>query len=105
VDRAETEGAKFWLRVMNELKNRGVEDVLIAVVDGLEHATEIAYVSIEKVMPVRGTGALGLLSFSNRGRRSPHRSKIQCDNERSGRECVCLFQPMPLGAKSRHSKC
>jgi putative transposase len=32
----QTEGAKFWLRVMNELKNRGVEDVLIAVVDGLK---------------------------------------------------------------------
>jgi len=31
-----TEGAKFWLRVMNELKNRGVGDVLIAVVDGLK---------------------------------------------------------------------
>jgi putative transposase len=29
-------GAKFWLRVMNELKTRGVEDVLIAVVDGLK---------------------------------------------------------------------
>jgi putative transposase len=26
----------FWLRIMNELKNRGVEDVLIAVVDGLK---------------------------------------------------------------------
>ena len=32
----QNEGAKFWLRVMNELKNRGVEDVLIAVVDGLK---------------------------------------------------------------------
>jgi putative transposase len=32
----QTEGAKFWLRVMIELKNRGVEDVLIAVVDGLK---------------------------------------------------------------------
>jgi putative transposase len=31
----QTEGAKFWLRVMNELKNRGVQDVLIAIVDGL----------------------------------------------------------------------
>ena len=30
------EGAKFWLKVMNELKNRGVADVLIAVVDGLK---------------------------------------------------------------------
>ena len=32
----QNEGAKFWLRVMNELKNRGVEDILIAVVDGLK---------------------------------------------------------------------
>ncbi|HEX2526565.1 MAG TPA: IS256 family transposase [Geminicoccus sp.] len=32
----QNEGAKFWLRVMNELRNRGVEDVLIAVVDGLK---------------------------------------------------------------------
>jgi putative transposase len=32
----QTEGAKFWLKVMNELKTRGVEDVLIAVVDGLK---------------------------------------------------------------------
>ena len=32
----QNEGAKFWLRVMNELKNRGVEDVLLAVVDGLK---------------------------------------------------------------------
>ena len=32
----QTEERKFWLRVMTELKNRGVEDVLIAVVDGLK---------------------------------------------------------------------
>jgi transposase-like protein len=32
----QTEGAKFWLRVMNELKARGVGDILIAVVDGLK---------------------------------------------------------------------
>ena len=32
----QTEGAKFWLRVMNELRNRGVNDVFIAVVDGLK---------------------------------------------------------------------
>src|SRR5512134_167858 len=32
----QSEGAKFWLRVMNELKNCGVEDVLIAIVDGLK---------------------------------------------------------------------
>jgi putative transposase len=32
----QTEGAKFWLRVMNELRDRGIEDILIAVVDGLK---------------------------------------------------------------------
>ena len=31
----ENESAKFWLSVMNDLKNRGVEDILIACVDGL----------------------------------------------------------------------
>ena len=32
----QTEGAKFWLAVMNELKHRGVQDILIAVIDGLK---------------------------------------------------------------------
>ena len=32
----QTEDAKFWLRVRNELKNRGVADILIAVVYGLK---------------------------------------------------------------------
>ena len=32
----QTEGAKFWLRVMNELKARGTGDLLVAVVDGLK---------------------------------------------------------------------
>jgi putative transposase len=36
----QTEGAKFWLKVMNELKTRGVNDVLIAVVDGLKGFAE-----------------------------------------------------------------
>lgn len=31
----QTEGASFWLRVMTELKSRGVEDILIALIDGL----------------------------------------------------------------------
>lgn len=35
-----TEGAKFWLKVFNDLRNRGVEDVLIAVTDGLKGMPE-----------------------------------------------------------------
>ena len=43
----QTEGAKFWLKVFNELRNRGVEDILIAVVDGLKGFPE----SIEAAFP------------------------------------------------------
>jgi putative transposase len=32
----QNEGAKFWLKVMTELKNRGLQDILLAVVDGLK---------------------------------------------------------------------
>ena len=32
----QSEGAKFWLRVMNEIRSRGTNDILIAVVDGLK---------------------------------------------------------------------
>src|SRR5260364_9867 len=38
-----TEGAKFWLKVFNEFRNRGLSEILIAVVDGLHgfaHATQ-----------------------------------------------------------------
>ena len=42
----QTEGAKFWMKVVNDLRNRGVEDLLIAVVDGLKGFPEaIAAVS------------------------------------------------------------
>jgi transposase-like protein len=43
----QTEGAKFWLKVFNDLRNRGVEDVLIAVVDGLKGFPE----AIETAFP------------------------------------------------------
>ena len=39
----QTEGAKFWLRIMNELRNGGVTDILIAVVDGFPEAINVAF--------------------------------------------------------------
>ena len=33
---SKNEGAKFWLQVVTEMKNRGVEDIFIACVDGLK---------------------------------------------------------------------
>jgi len=44
---AQTEGAKFWLQVVTELKNRGVTDIFIACVDGLKGFPE----AIESVFP------------------------------------------------------
>ena len=44
----DTEGSKFWLLVMTELKNRGVQDILIACVDGLKGFPE----AIEAVFPL-----------------------------------------------------
>jgi putative transposase len=44
---AQTEGAKFWLQVVTELKNRGVKDIFIACVDGLKGFPE----AIESVFP------------------------------------------------------
>jgi putative transposase len=44
---AQTEGAKFWLQIVTELKNRGVEDIFIACVDGLKGFPE----AIETVFP------------------------------------------------------
>jgi putative transposase len=35
-----TEGAKFWMKVFNDLKTRGVADILIAVTDGLKGMAE-----------------------------------------------------------------
>src|SRR3546814_19010722 len=49
----QNEGAKFWLRVMNALRNRGVEDILLAVVDGLKGFPD----AITAVFPAIGTAA------------------------------------------------
>jgi transposase-like protein len=44
----QTEGAKFWLKVFNELKTRGVDDILIAVVDGLKGLAEAITVAFPR---------------------------------------------------------
>jgi len=72
----ETEGSKFWLSVLNDLHRRGVQDVLIACVDGLKGFPE----AIEAVFPqawvqtcivhlVRSLAALRQLPRPHEGRR------------------------------------
>ena len=50
-----SEGAKFYLQLLNELKSRGVEDIFILCVDGLKGLPE----AIETVYP-RATARLGV---------------------------------------------
>ena len=44
----QTEGAKFWLKVLTELKNRGLNDILIACVDGLKGFEEAIHTVFPK---------------------------------------------------------
>ena len=82
----EAEGAKFWLNVLTELQSRGVEDILIACVDGLRGFPE----AIESVFPrteiqlcivhlVRNSSFTGTPKSLLRARRnSCTRSKLGC---------------------------
>jgi putative transposase len=47
IGEAEAEGAKFWLKVLTDLKNRGLKDILIACCDGLNGFPQ----AIEAVYP------------------------------------------------------
>ena len=46
------ESAKYWLGVLNEIKNRGVEDIMIVSVDGLTGFVD----AIHAVFPLAETG-------------------------------------------------
>jgi putative transposase len=50
---AENEGAKFWLSILNELKNRGLEDIFIACCDGLVGFPEAINAVFPKTMVQR----------------------------------------------------
>ena len=53
------EGAKFWLRIVNELRNRGVKDILIAVVDGLKGFPEAINAAFPQPSADYSTGFAG----------------------------------------------
>ena len=104
-----TEGAKFWLRVMNELRNRGVGDILIAVVDGLKGFPE----AINAVFPetIIQTCVVHLirhsLEFVSWKDRKPVvpalRMIYRAKDADAGKAALDAFNSGPLGAKiSRH---
>lgn len=52
----QTEGAKFWLKVFNELKTRGCQDILIAVVDGLKGLAEAIHTAYPRTTVLNRPG-------------------------------------------------
>jgi len=67
----ENEGAKFWLAILNELKNRGVEDILIACIDGLKGFPE----AIKAIYPETEIQECIVHQIRNTTKYIPHKDK------------------------------
>lgn len=67
----ESESAKFWMRVLNELRNRGVADILIACIDGLSGFTE----AIKAVYPQTEIQRCIVHQIRNTTKFIPHKHK------------------------------
>ena len=92
------EGAKFWLNVCNELKNRGVGDVLVVVCDGLKGLPE----AIESVWPEAWVqtcivhlvrASLNLVSYKDRKRVAAALKAIYAaENEQAAEEALAALE-------------
>jgi putative transposase len=101
----QTEGAKFWLRVMNELRDRGVADILIAVVDGLKGFPE----AIAAVFPKTQVQAcivhlirssLDYVSYKDRKAVAAALKEVyRARNAEAGRAALDAFDAGPWGRK------
>jgi putative transposase len=100
-----SEGAKFWLRVMTELKNRGVEDILVAVVDGLKGFPEaIAAVFPEAVVQTCIVHLLrqGLALVAHKDRKAVAaalKEVYRALDAAAGEAALAAFEAGPWGAK------
>jgi putative transposase len=102
---AQTEGAAFWLRVMTELKSRGVEDILITLIDGLTGFPD----AIQAVFPqaqihhcvvhlVRRS--LGYVPHRERkGVADALRNIYRAPTEVAAREALRTFEQSPVGMR------
>ena len=99
------EGARFWLQVFSKLKNRGVEDVLIAVCDGLKGLPE----AIEATWPdsMVQTCVVHLIRAAMRFVAYQDRKKVAAalkpiytaPNEETARKALAEFEASELGTK------
>jgi putative transposase len=101
----QTEGAAFWLRVMTELKSRGVEDILIALVDGLAGFPE----AITTVFPQAQVhhcvvhlvrGSLSYVSYKDRRAvAGALRAIYRAPTEDAALAALAAFEASPWGAR------
>ena len=101
----QTEGAKFWLKVFNDLKQRGVSDILIAVVDGLRGFPE----AIEAVFPQTQIqtcivhlirNSLNFVSWKERKALAAELKAIyQAAHAEAAEAALCAFEQGPWGQK------
>jgi putative transposase len=99
----QTEGAKFWLRVMSEMCNRGTGDILLAVVDGLKGFPE----AISAVFPdtVVQTCIVHLIRYSMQfvlmegaqGYCRHAQADLQSRQRRTGQAALGRLRSQPLG--------
>src|SRR6478672_5046324 len=101
----QTEGAKFWLKVFNELRNRGLADILIAVVDGLRgfpEAIEAVYpqAQIQTCIVHLIRNSLNLASWKDRkGLTAALKPIYQAAKCQSGGRCAQSICSGPMGAE------
>ena len=93
----QTEGAKFWLKVMTELKNRGVQDVLICLVDGLKGFPEAieaisagADSDLHRAFAASQSGVLLLARSQGGGGRA--QSDLSRSERRGGAQALSAFE-------------
>jgi putative transposase len=101
----QNEGAKHWLKVMNDLRNRGVEDIMIAVVDGLkgfpEAITTVFPETIVQTCIVHLTRfSLSSCGWKERKEVASELKKIyQSDTAEAAEEQLTKFEKGPWGKK------
>jgi transposase-like protein len=101
----QTEGAKFWLKVFNELKTRGCQDILIAVVDGLKWLAEAigaAYprTAVQTCIVHLIRNSLEYASYKDRkGVAAALRPVYAAANEQAAQQALEVFAEGPWGAK------
>jgi putative transposase len=101
----QNEGAKFWLRVMNELRSRGVEDILLAVIDGLKGFPD-AIVAVFPEAQVQTCivhllrGSLAFVSFADRKLIAAELKGIyRATDAAAGEKALAAFEAGKWGSK------